>query len=110
MSNHPINPQERYAALVEGMLHSDPGVTQPRKGGFGSGLRVDGKTFAMLAGDKLVVKLPRQRVDALTSSGAGEPYGHGGRVLRGWLSVDPTSEEDWLPLAREAKSFVASKR
>lgn len=27
-----------------------------------------------------------------------------------WLSVDPASDQEWLPLAQEAIAFVASQR
>jgi MFS family permease len=35
---------------------------------------------------------------------------HDGRLMKEWVSVEPTSEEGWLSLAREAMEFVASKR
>ena len=70
------------------------------------------KIFAMLVKGKLVVKLPKPRVDALVASGDGERFDprHDGRLMKEWLSVEPTSEEEWLPLAREAMEFVASQR
>jgi len=74
-------------------------------------LHVSGKIFAMLAGGALVVKLPRQRVDALVAAGDGTRFDprHDGRRMTEWLAVAPTSDQDWLPLAREALEFVASK-
>ena len=66
----------------------------------------------MLVKGKLVVKLPKPRVDALVASGDGERFDprHDGRLMKEWLSVESTSEEEWLPLAREAMEFVTSKR
>jgi hypothetical protein len=65
----------------------------------------------MLVKGRLVVKLPRQRVDALIASGDGARFDPGhGRLMKEWLTVEPASEEEWLPLAREAMEFVASKR
>ena len=66
----------------------------------------------MLVKGKLVVKLPKRRVDALIASGDGERFDprHDGRLMKEWVSVEPTSEEEWLPLAREAMEFVASQR
>jgi hypothetical protein len=110
MSHPPITPQERYAAIVEELLFSNPDVTQSKKRGFGSGLRISGKVFAMLVKDKLVVKLPQQRMEELVASGEGEPYEYGGRITKEWVTVEPTSDERWLTLAREAMEFVASKR
>jgi hypothetical protein len=82
------------------------------KKGFGSSaLWINNKIFAMLSKGKLVVKLSRQRVDALIAAGAGERFDPGhGRLMKEWVSVDPSSEVEWLPLAREAMAFAVSKR
>jgi hypothetical protein len=71
------------------------------------GLKVDGKIFAMLVRGELVVKLPRERVDALVGSGRGhrfDPRGDG-RLMKEWLVVEGP-EPPWLELAREAYRFV----
>jgi hypothetical protein len=79
MSGPIISANERYATIVEALL-GQPGVThssdgsQPMKGFGSSALKVQGKIFAMLVRGRLVVKLPRQRVDALVASGGGERY------------------------------------
>lgn len=117
MSHPPITPEERFATIVEAFL-SNPDVTPPSdvpqsKKKFGSsGLKIHNKIFAMLVKGKLVVKLPKPRVDALIASGDGERFDprHDGRLMKEWVSVEPTSEEEWLPLAREAMEFVASIR
>jgi hypothetical protein len=112
-SHPPVTPEERFATIVEALL-SNPDVTPPSDGKrFGSsGLKIHNKIFAMLVGGKLVVKLPKPRVDALIASGDGERFDprHDGRLMKEWLSLEPTSEEEWLPLAREAMEFVASQR
>jgi hypothetical protein len=103
-----MTPEDRFDAL-SGELAGTPGVTLPGSGGgFGSAtLRFQNKIFAMLAGGRLVVKLPRSRVDALVAEGAGVRFdGNKGRPMKEWLAVDPGSELDWLPLAREAMTFV----
>ena len=111
-SHPPVTPEERFATIVEALL-SNPDVTPPSDGKrFGSsGLKIHNKIFAMLVGGKLVVKLPKPRVDALIASGDGERFDprHDGRLMKEWLSLEPTSEEEWLPLAREAMEFVASQ-
>ncbi len=117
MSHPPTNPEERFATIVEALL-SNPDVTPPSDGSqskkeFGSsGLKIHNKIFAMLVRDKLVVKLPKPRVDALIASGTGERFDprHDGRLMKEWVAVESTSEEEWLPLAREAMEFVASNR
>jgi hypothetical protein len=77
--------------------------------GFGStGLKVNGKLFAMVSSrtQKFVVKLPRERVDALVSAGQGEPFDPGrGRLMKEWVAIDG-ADLDWVELAREARRFV----
>ena len=101
-----------FARLVA-RFAADPSVTPPSvaKGGkFGaSGLKVDGKLFAMLSKGELVVKLPRQRVDELVASGAGRPFDPGhGRLMKEWVTVAPAHARRWSKLAEEARQFVAA--
>ncbi len=115
MNRTSLTPEARFAALVEEFL-DHPDITPPSAEwrGFGaSGLKVHQKIFAMLSSDgRFVVKLPKHRVDALIASGDGERFDprRNGRPMKEWLSVEPTSEEDWLALAREALEFVAAQR
>ncbi len=117
MSDPSSTPEERFAAVVGEML-SNPAVSPPldepqaRKRFGSSELKVHNKIFAMLVRGKLVVKLPRSRVDALVDSGGGEHFDprHDGRLMKEWLVVGSASEEEWLSLAREAMEFVESKR
>lgn len=82
-----------------------------KKFGKSDELRVNDKIFAMLVRGNLVVKIPRDRVDALVTSGDGERFDSGGgRVMKEWLTLKPDSRQDWLALAKEAIAFVASKR
>ncbi len=112
MSDPAITPDERFATIVEEFL-GIPDITPPSEGkGFGSsGLKVHNKIFAVLVSGKLVVKLPKPRVDALVAAGDGERFDprHDGRPMKEWVVVEPTSKEGWLPLAREALRFVASQ-
>lgn len=105
------SPDERFAAIVAA-LRAEAGVTPPSAGkSFGaSGLKVRDKLFAMLVRGQLVVKLPRSYVDALVAAGDGERYDprRNGRVMKEWIAIAPTSEQDWLSLAREAMAFVAA--
>jgi TfoX/Sxy family transcriptional regulator of competence genes len=114
----PSTPEARYAVVVEALL-GNSNVTQAadvagsRRGMFGSSgqLRTSNRIFAMLVRGKLVVKLPRQRVDMLVASGEGERFDPGhGRLMKEWFTLAPASEVGWLSLAREALEFVASKR
>lgn len=113
MSPLPSAPEECYATIVGALLgNADVTLGSPGKKGFGSSaLQVGGKIFAMLVGGKLVVKLPRRRVDALIASGGGERFDPGhGRLMKEWVAVGLASDGGWLSLAREALEFVAAKR
>ena len=106
--------EQRYAALVE-QMQTRSGVTHGAgpgsRGRFGSnGLKVGGKLFAMLSHGSLVLKLPRQRVDALVDSGDGVRFDprRDGRVMKEWLVLIPDSHQDWESLATEAMAFVSS--
>jgi|SRR5262245_49128334 len=74
---------------------------------FGSnGLKVNGKLFAMVTRGNLVVKLPKERVDALVAVRAGQYFDPGhGRKMKQWISVTST-KLSWVELVREAHDFV----
>jgi hypothetical protein len=96
---------ERFDSLADALL-ADPLVSEGRM--FGSrGLKVGGKVFAILVKERLVVKLPGERVAALISAGEGLPFDPGhGRVLKEWVTIPPESDVDWLALAIEAEGFL----
>jgi hypothetical protein len=107
-----MTPEDRFDALV-GELVPIAGVSPPGSGGgFGSGaLRFQNKIFAMLAQGRLVVKLPKARVDALVAAGEGVRFdANKGTPMKEWFSLDPASGQAWLPLAREALDFAARRR
>ncbi len=104
------SPSERYAGLVEALVNTSDANIDRSKKGFGSSgqLRIKGKIFVMLVRGRLVVKLPRQRVDRLIAAGQGQRFDPGrGRLMQEWFSLDPAAETDWLTLANEALNFVA---
>ena len=111
MSQLATTPEERYKSLVEEFL-GDREVEQSGRGFGSDALKARGKIFAMLSSGRLVVKLPRQRVDALVAAGDGERFDprRDGRLMKEWLALAPTSSLEWLPLAREARDFVAGAR
>ena len=92
---------------------SDSKVSQSKM--FGSlGLKIGGKVFAFLIKGRLVLKLPKEKVDELVAIKKGEHFGHmfapdNWRPMKEWVALEPTSEKDWFKLAREAKDFVFSK-
>jgi hypothetical protein len=109
-----VSPEERFEEL-RAVFRGESGVEggagdSPRKAFGASALKVNGKIFAMEAQGRLVVKLPRGRVDELIASGEGLRFDPGhGRVMKEWFSLYPGSGLDWDGLAREALAFVGGK-
>lgn len=73
-----------------------------------------GKIVAFLGhDDRLIMKLPRERAVELMADGTVEAVTMGTRTMKEWIAVqltaDPSSTRDiWLPLAREALTYVRS--
>lgn len=87
MIERPNSSEEGFQKIVKALLRY-PNVTPPQedqlKRRFGStGLKIHNKIFAMLVRGRLVVKLPRVRVDALVESKDGERFDprHDGRLM-----------------------------
>lgn len=104
-----MTPDDAYAA-IEAHFLTRPGVTRSAKRGFAEGgLMTAGKLFAVPhRGDKLLLKLPAGRIEALVALGKGAPFvmGGGGRVMKEWVLAQPEAADEWLGLATEAEAFV----
>jgi hypothetical protein len=108
-----MSPAERYAAIVKAFVGKRAVNAESGRGFGSSALKIDKRIFAMLAsGDQFVVKLPRQRVDALVAAGDGERFDprRNGKLMKEWLVVGRRLETRWLPLAQEAFEFAKTKR
>ena len=107
-----MDPAERFAAMVAATA-GDPDVQPPDSAGgrrFGSeALRVGGSIVAMLVQGRVVLKLPRERVEALIRDGGGEPFENGrGRPMREWVAVTGAPSGDaWL--LQEALDLARSR-
>ncbi len=102
-----ITPQARYDRLCEAFFRRGEAAPSEKKGFGGSALTVNGRIFAMLTRERLVVKLPKARVDALVVSGGGVRFdANKGRPMKEWLTIDPALEAEWAALAEEALGFV----
>lgn len=94
-----------FKQIVEAFL-GDARVSLSRMFGV-HGLKAGGKVFAMLVKGRLVVKLPKNRVEALIASGEAEPFDPGhGRMMKEWAAIGYNESDRWLGLAREAKDFA----
>jgi hypothetical protein len=88
---------------------SDRSVSRGKMFSSGNVLSVNGKIFAMLNQGKLVVKLPKQRVDELVAARVGTYFDPGhGRLMKQWISVGP-GRAPWVDLASDAYRFVMTK-
>jgi len=98
------SPDERFAEIAKVFL-SAPDVSWGKL--FSSyGLKVKGRIFAMVTRGRLVVKLPRGRVNELVAQGLGEQFDPGhGRLMKEWVSLHG-EEPNWAGLITEAKAFV----
>lgn len=97
---------------IAAALRRDGGIddaSQETRRAFGAdALKVNGKIFAMPVKGRLVVKLPRERVEHLVASGRGGYFDPGhGRVMKEWISL--LDGDDSLSLAREARDFVGAR-
>ncbi len=111
MSDLVLTPENRFEKLAE-WFEGQPGISREGRG-FGAGaLKIQGKIFAMLSRERLVVKLPGPRVAALVAAGEGEPFDprRDGRLMKEWLSLAETSGLDWQALASEALEFVSAQK
>jgi hypothetical protein len=105
---------EQWEELV-GEVLGEGSATYGNEGGperaFGAtSLKTNGKIFAMLVKERLVVKLPATRVEELVEAGVGERFDPGhGRIQKEWLSVPGEDPGEWRSLATESEAFVARR-
>lgn len=97
---------DHFWRLAEPLL-AEPPITESTMMGFPC-LRIDGQFFASVEhkGERLVVKLPRERVAALVADGLGEPFAPAGRVFKEWIAVPYALAETWSTRMDEARAFV----
>jgi hypothetical protein len=94
-----------FATLQQRFLR-EPDVDSGTGFGNAPGLRADGKIFAMLPHDELVVKLPADRCAAIVGGVGGRPFVVGKRTMREWLVVEGVVPDTWAELAAEALAYV----
>jgi hypothetical protein len=99
-----MSAQELYEDLAEEQLRA-PEVSLGRALS-NNVLKANGKIFAFLKGDRLVVKLPAARCGMLLAAGA-VPFESGGRKMKEWVAV--ADQAGWPDLMDEARIHVAGK-
>ena len=99
--------EDAYRAVVH-ELCADPAVEETKMMGMPS-LKRARKLFGGLRGERLLVKLGRERVDELIGAGRATPFDPSGRgrPMKDWALIGP-SDGDWLALAEEAKAASAA--
>jgi hypothetical protein len=69
-------------------------------------LKVNGKIFAFLSKDRLVVKVPAAQAGTLVNAGVAEPFTSGGRTMKEWVAVASSHGDQWRPLMDDAFDYV----
>jgi hypothetical protein len=71
-------------------------------------LRVAGKFFASIERktDDLIVKLPKERVTELITSGEASPFAPNGRTFKEWALINIVDKAKWQGYLDEALIFV----
>jgi hypothetical protein len=73
----------------------------------GESLKTKKKMFAMFTKGNYVVKLPKERVQELLTSGEGLPYDPGnGKIMKEWVIIPLETADKWIDYASEAKKFA----
>ena len=102
-------PEQLWGPIAKAQL-ATRGITAGTGFGKTEGLRISGKIFAMLVGDELVVKLPKERVDELVDAGVAKRFDAGkGRPMKEWASIARSASRRWRGLVDEARAFVGDR-
>ena len=105
----PLNADTLWASIAQKML-KHLGVTHAKMFGV-PGIKTGEKMFAMSVKGELIVKLSKERVDAIVASKKGKHFYHlydKSRVMKEWVAIGKKNKRDWTKLAQEAKDFVTS--
>jgi TfoX/Sxy family transcriptional regulator of competence genes len=105
MSGPEQSPADLFASVATHCGVAAPAAASARFGE--NALKVNGKIFASLSRGRLLLKLPKARVDSLIGAGKAEPFSTGAdRVKKEWVTIAPSTADEWCALAQEARAFV----
>ena len=95
-----------YRRVAEALLAEDPAVVEGQMMGMPA-LKADGKMFGGCFDGALVVKIGRERVQELISSGRARCFDPSSRdrPMKDWAQV-PEPDDDWVALALEARGLL----
>ncbi|NUR05995.1 MAG: hypothetical protein HOQ22_09795 [Nocardioidaceae bacterium] len=98
-------PRALYDELTDDLLY-DPAIGRATMMGYPC-VRLAGRFLACYDDrqERLVVKLPRERVAELVEGGHGDPFAPAGKVFREWVSVPDPDRQLWQTLLAEAVDF-----
>jgi hypothetical protein len=102
----------RFARLAQQLAGGDD-AKLPHREGLGTGSLFVGRKMFGLLGDSgaLILKLDPARVQELIAGGVGAPWHPGtGKPLKEYVAIGIDRHARWLPLAREAREYVRSKK
>lgn len=101
--------QRLFDQLATRLLGDDPDVERAHMfNSDGLRTRTNGRFFATVSGERLLVKLPAGRVAELVARGDGHPFHSGGRLMREWVLLELADESACAAYVDEAHRFVAS--
>ena len=73
----------------------------------GEALKIKKKMFAFLNMGNMTVKLPKERVSELLSSGEGLPYDPGnGKIMKEWVIIPLKDSDKWFDYVKEGMRFA----
>lgn len=98
--------EAEYRRVIEELLAETSGVSETLMMGMPS-LKRGGKLFAGFRDDALVVKVGRERAQALIDAGRAHAFDPSGRdrPMKDWAVLPPPAG-DWSKLAREAERAI----
>jgi TfoX/Sxy family transcriptional regulator of competence genes len=112
MTAHSQTAQDLFEELVAEQLRQ-PGVVRRRMFGR-EGLNVNGKFFAFLNHDQLVLKLPPTTATALITAGEALTGESLSRTMRYWVSIPmsatPANHHRWRQLMAEAHDYAVGNQ
>lgn len=94
-----------FEAIVLAFREAEPAVERVKLFGYDC-LRTAGKVFAKTDKGRLVMKLPKTRIEALIMAGQMEPYEGKRGEMKEWVVVDSVDEQLAITLADEARRYA----